>query len=94
MKYTEQNASGTYFVTIFKTTFAKLVEKIGKPSFYYGDKTFYEWCLETEEGDVFTIYDWKKSFAPCDNEMYDWHIGAKSEEVGKKAVAELKALGL
>lgn len=94
MKYTEQDPSGTYFVAIFKTTFAKLVEKIGKPSVYYGDKTFYEWYLETEEGDVFTIYDWKESFAPSKNMPYEWHIGAKSEEVGKKAVAELKALGL
>ena len=94
MKLTDKDTSGCYFVATFKTTFAKLVEKIGKPSYYDGDKSFYLWCVETKDGDVCCIYDWKEMFAPSKNMPYEWHIGAKSEEVGKKVVAELKAMGL
>ncbi len=62
-----------------KTTYAKLVETFGKPTYTDADpdeKVNAEWKVwaETDEGLVkFSIYNWKDGFIPT--EEYDWHIG-------------------
>ena len=62
------------------TTYDKLVELFGKPT--YSDANPYEkvnaeWTVqaETEEGDYvkFSIYNWKTGSVPT--EEYNWHIG-------------------
>jgi hypothetical protein len=49
--------------------------------------------METDEGEVFTIYDWKE-YRPLQRDEYvTWHIGAKSKSVSNDAERELlKAL--
>ena len=63
-----------------KTTYDKLVELFGKPT--YSDADPYEnvnaeWTVATEheDGDTvkFSIYNWKTGSIPT--EEYDWHIG-------------------
>jgi dihydrofolate synthase/folylpolyglutamate synthase len=52
-------------------------------------KTNFEWEMETEDGDVFTIYDWKEYRPLGYDEMIVWHIGGHSKEITDKALQEL-----
>lgn len=68
--------------------------KIGEPD-YTGDKdskTQYEWICETENGDVFTIYDWKEYRDYNEYTPIVWHIGGHSKTVTEQALTELKQL--
>jgi len=63
-----------------KTTYDKLVELFGKPTYSDADpyeKVNAEWTVatENEDGDTvkFSIYNWKTGSIPT--EEYDWHIG-------------------
>ena len=56
-------------------------------------KVNFEWDMETEDGVVFTIYDWKEGRPLRKYEMIEWHIGAKSRYESEMAKLEvLKAL--
>tara|TARA_E500000178_G_scaffold58317_1_gene54829 strand:+ start:2587 stop:2886 length:300 start_codon:yes stop_codon:yes gene_type:complete len=62
-----------------KTTYDKLVELFGKPTYSDADpyeKVNAEWSVmaDTDEGLVrFSIYNWKTGSVPTDD--YEWHIG-------------------
>lgn len=62
-----------------KTTYDKLVETFGEPTYTDAnpyEKVNCEWAVtaDTDEGLVrFSIYNWKDGFIPT--EEYDWHIG-------------------
>ena len=63
-----------------KTTYDKLVEIFGEPTYTDADpyeKVNCEWTVatENEDGDTvkFSIYNWKTGSIPT--EEYDWHIG-------------------
>jgi hypothetical protein len=56
------------------------------------DKVNFDFTLETESGDVFTIYDWKEYRSLKMNELIQWHIGGYDEQTclqGKAEVLEL-----
>ena len=55
------------------------------------DKVNYFWVMETEAGDVFTVYDWKKYRPLKDTEIVRWHIGAKSSKISEEAKSEIEA---
>lgn len=78
----------------FRATYNELVEKLGAPN-ESGDgyKSRYCWVMETEGGDLFTIYDWKEPFLDHDLDIY-WHIGALTPLSAGKGLKELeKAFG-
>ncbi len=53
------------------------------------DKTNFDFVLETEAGEVFSIYDWKY-YRPLDlDEVVEWHIGSKTPATSFAARAEL-----
>ena len=62
-----------------KTTYDKLVELFGKPTYTDADpyeKVNAEWKVECDTGEdfvKFSIYNWKTGSIPT--EEYDWHIG-------------------
>ena len=64
---------------VIKTTYAKLVEVLGKPTYTDSDpyeKVNAEWSVEVDTGEdfvKFSIYNWKTGYVPTDE--YDWHIG-------------------
>jgi len=64
---------------VIKTTYAKLVEVLGKPTYTDSDpyeKVNAEWNVEVDTGEgfvKFSIYNWKTGYVPTDE--YDWHIG-------------------
>lgn len=93
MKHTEKSASGTgFFGDVFQATPSDLRTILGQPKFEHNDgqdKTNREWTMETESGEVFTVYDWKY-YRPLDeDETVEWHIGGNSGRVTELALAEI-----
>jgi hypothetical protein len=92
-RYTRKSANGTsYFGTTIKTT-PQLLKKIFGFSYHESndgrDKTNIEFTLETSDGKVFTIYDWKLYRPYDDNELIDFHIGGHSQSVTEQAKDEI-----
>lgn len=59
----------------------ELTRILGEPSCATNDgedKTNFEWCMETANGDVFTLYDWKEYRVLDLDETIEWHIGGHS----------------
>lgn len=83
------DASGTWFQGV--TVHAKvrsLIAILGTPDCGGNDgneKTNYEWARKTDGGDVFTVYDWKEYRPLDDDEIVEWHIGARSRRVAEQA---------
>lgn len=93
MKPTTQDADGTSFHdTTIITSVKQLTEILGEPC-YDGndgeDKVNYEWIMETDDGDVFTVYDWKEYRSINETERIRWHIGGHSKRVTEQALKEM-----
>lgn len=91
-KKTYQDTDGTSFhgVTI-RATVDQLTKAFGEPYDNNSgeDKVNFEWEMETNQGEVFTIYDWKEG-RPLQRDQYvTWHIGAMSKSVSNDAEREL-----
>lgn len=100
-KVNEESISNTCFSQItFEASTDRIIEVFGEPS-YRGSafKTTREWWIETENGDVFTIYDWKEYRDFDDDETIEWHVGTKYgipdyAETLKRVRNALKEFGL
>jgi hypothetical protein len=95
-KATNRISDGTSFHgTTLKATPQQLIDLF--PDSYYEendgrDKVNFDFTLETEDGDVFTIYDWKY-YEPLDmNEEIIWNLGANSLRVSEQGKEEVLAL--
>ena len=79
-KKTDKSTNGTSFQQItFRATVNQLIKAFGEPSMEDNtgeDKTNFEWDMETKDGFVFCIYDWKQYRVLDLDKAYDWHIGA------------------
>jgi hypothetical protein len=53
------------------------------------DKTNVDYECETENGDVFSIYDWKEYRSIGMNETIEFHIGGMGRSVTEQAKEEL-----
>jgi len=97
-KLSKRSADGTSFHGVeIRTSVNQLKKLLGNPqcednSGY--DKVNFDWTCETEDGDVFTIYDWKEYRPLGKNEMIDFHIGSHKGYVSTFAKKELQKLGL
>ena len=93
-KKTYQNTDGTSFHgVVIRATVNQLISAFGDPSMEYNtgeDKVNFEWEMETNEGEVFCIYDWKEGRPLKSDEIVTWHIGSKSKSVSYDAERELK----
>ena len=96
MKFTTKSTSGTsFFGTTIRTTVNNLIENIGEPTFEENsgkDKVNFEWELETESGEVFTIYDWKEYRSIGWDEEIEFHIGGMNRWSCEEALEELERL--
>lgn len=95
MKPTTKSANGTSFHdTTVTATLSQMRKALGTPV-YEGndgsDKVNVEWNLETEKGNVFTVYDWKNYRPIKEKEKIEWHIGGENENVTKAAKVEILA---
>ncbi len=97
MKQTDKSANGTSFHDhTFSATVGDLRKALGEPYCEQNDgedKVNFEWIMETEEGQVFTIYDWKEYRRLDEDETVEWHIGGRSGLTTGQALSEVtKAL--
>lgn len=93
MKQTFKSPVGTSFHdTVIRTTINKLTKVLGRPDYFSNDgkdKVNIEWRMETENGDVFTVYDYKE-YRPLDfDEIIEFHIGGMSGKVTYEAFVEI-----
>lgn len=95
-KKTYQLTDGTSFHgVVIRATVNQLTKAFGEPydNNTGEDKVNFEWEMETDEGEVFTIYDWKEGRPIGRDEFVTWHIGAKSKSDSNVAEREIsKAL--
>jgi hypothetical protein len=91
-KKTYKNVTGTSFHDVtFKATVDQLTKAFGEPydNNSGDDKVNFEWDMETDEGDVFTIYDWKHYRKLDLDEVIEWHIGSLSRMISWDALDEI-----
>jgi hypothetical protein len=96
MKKTFKEANGTSFhSTVIKATVNELKQILGEPD-YDGndgeDKVNFEWVMETNNGDVFTVYDYKEYRSLPENEVIEWHIGGYNKDVTEQAKREIESV--
>lgn len=93
MKQTNKETNGTSFYGItFTATVQDLRKVLGEPTFETNDgedKVNFEWEMETEEGEVFTVYDWKEYRVIDEDEIIEWHIGSHKAVTSAIAVNEI-----
>ena len=93
---TNKDTGGTsFYQTTFNASVEQITEMFGEPS--YEDNTGhgkvnFEWDMETIDGDVFTIYDWKEYRSLKLTEIIEWHIGANSRSISEQALNEILEL--
>jgi hypothetical protein len=91
-KKTYKNVDGTSFQNVtFKASVQDLTNVFGEPDDNNTgeDKVNFVWDMETENGDVFTIYDWKEYRKIDLDEQIEWHIGSHSREISGEAQYEV-----
>lgn len=95
MKATRKSSGGTSFFGTCITASVEVMKKALGGTWYEGntgkDKVNIEWVLETEDGDVFTVYDWKEYRPLNESDVIEWHIGGHRKEVTEKALSEINA---
>ena len=93
MKKTSKSSSGTSFHnnTILASV-NELTAVMGEPDYSPNDgedKVNFEWEMETEDGDIFTVYDWKEYRSIGLDEQIEWHIGGINGNTAYKGLCEL-----
>ena len=91
-KLSNKNDETSFHFTTITTTVNKLTEALGEAQCIDNtgdDKVNYDWNCETEDGDVFTIYDWKEYRSIGSYERIEFHIGGKDKSITEKAKREL-----
>jgi hypothetical protein len=94
MKKTFKEIGGTSFHdTVLNCSVTTLRKVLGEPE-YDGntgdDKINFEWEMETNDGDVFTVYDWKEYRTLNEDEIIEWHIGGHNKAVTEQAKHEIR----
>jgi hypothetical protein len=96
MRVTTKQSNGTSsHGTTIRTSVEKLKAVLGVPEYegnYGDDKVNFEWTMETDNGDVFTVYDWKEYRSINPTETIEWHIGGANETITNQAAMEIKAV--
>ena len=96
MKTTSKDTNGTSFHdTVINCSVLALKKILGEPS-YSGndgeDKVNFEWEMETNDGDVFTVYDWKEYRSISEGENIEWHIGGHNKIITEQAKKEIMSV--
>lgn len=93
MRPTRRSTSGTSFHdTVISASVNELRAVLGPPAYDENsgkDKVNFEWEMETEDGEPFTVYDWKEYRRISQDEQIEWHIGGESRSVTQTARAEI-----
>lgn len=93
LTHSESGVGTSFHNNTVTCTIQDLIGILGQPQ-YAGntgeDKVNFEWICETDDGDVFTIYDWKEYKPLRRSEKIEWHIGAKNGMIAAEACLEIK----
>lgn len=93
LETTEDPKQGTSFHDqVIITTVNYLEKQFGKAQSECNDgsdKVNFEWRLQTSDGDIFYLYDWKHYKPLSKNKSVEFNIGAETPEIGLKAQKEL-----
>jgi hypothetical protein len=93
MKQTNKSANGTSFHdTTFFASVSDLRKILGEPYSEQNDgqdKCNFDWTMETEDGTIFTVYDWKEYRPLKEDEEVEWHVGGYSGMDTEKALNEI-----
>ena len=93
MKQTNKSSSVTSFHnTTFTASVADLRQILGEPDWEQNDgqdKVNFDWKMETDDGAVFTVYDWKEYRPLKEDEEVEWHVGGYSGMNTEKALNEI-----
>ena len=93
MKKTNKRVSGTSFHdSIVTASVDQLIQVLGEPnedSNTGQDKVNFEWEMELESGEVFTVYDWKEYRMLRTYEMIEWHIGGFDPATTDRAAKQI-----
>ena len=96
-KLSNKSANHTSYHDIDIPSTLNLLRKVlGEPQSFNNtgdDKTNVDYVCETEDGDVFTIYDWKMYRPIGDDEVIRFHIGAHTDKIAFNAKQELHKQG-
>jgi hypothetical protein len=92
-KKTNQSTNGTSFQNVtFKASVQDLTKVFGEPDYEDNtgnDKVNFEWVMETDNEEVFTIYDYKYYRKLDPTEQIEWHIGSHSRDISGEAQYEV-----
>jgi hypothetical protein len=93
MKKTSKSPNVTSFYNdVFNASVSDLRKILGIPFSETNDgqdKVNFEWVMENEKGEVFTVYDWKEYRVLNEDELIVWHIGGHSSLSTGLAVNEI-----
>lgn len=93
MKKTNKRVSGTSFHdSVVIASVDQLIQVLGEPNEDSNtgfDKVNFEWEMELESGEVFTVYDWKEYRMLRTDEMIEWHIGGFNAHVTNQAAKQI-----
>ena len=94
MKKTFKEIGGTSFHdTTINCSLSILRKVLGEPEYSGNDgkgKINFEWEMETDSGDVFTVYDWKEYRSiKTPYVTIEWHIGGMSKQITEQAKREI-----
>jgi len=98
MKKTRQSVGGTSFHgTTIVASVEELRQILGEPVIEGNDgqdKTNFEWEMETDSEDTFTVYDWKEYRPLSETEEIEWHIGGFNKSATERAKVEIEEVRL
>ena len=94
MKQTTKSSNFTSFHgNVVIATVNELIQVLGEPAYDSNasqDKVNYEWVLQTDKGNVFTVYDWKHYRSIRTDEQVYWYIGGHNRSATEKAKREIE----
>ena len=94
-KLSNRNGDTSFHNTTILTTVNKLSNALGEAQCINNtgdDKVNFDWNCEDEDGNVFTIYDWKEYRPIGPYEMIEFHIGGETKSITEQAKRELLAI--
>ena len=98
MRQTRQSTGGTsFFGTTIVASLEELRQVLGKPIIEENDgrdKVNFEWEMETDSEDMFTVYDWKEYRPLSETEEIEWHIGGFNKSATERAKVEIEEVRL
>jgi len=85
----------SFFGNVILETPRNLKAIFGEPTYDQNDgsdKTNLEWFFELEDGSPITIYDWKYYRPIGDDEVIEWHVGARSGTIAYEAEEAIRSV--